>query len=190
VIIFVNGPFGVGKTTAVSSLHERMPDALVLDPEKVGHMLWGQLPTALRREEFELEPLWPSLTRMLIQEARREYARTILVPMTIARRPVFDQIIGPLRAEGPPIAHFTLLASPATIRARLRRRGERPDRWGELSWEGLQVERCLESLTQPEFATHIDTERLSPEQVADEILCLIGPQHHASHAGPDGVGAM
>jgi broad-specificity NMP kinase len=170
VIIFVNGPFGVGKTTAVTEVSARVPSALVIDPEKVGHMLWAQLPGQLRAEEFELEPVWPALTRTLIREASRAYARTILVPMTIARPEVFTQIVQPLRDDGLPVAHFTLLAPPSVIRGRLRRRGEGPDRWGELSWEGLQVERCLESLSQPEFAVHIDTGHLSPRQVAGEIL--------------------
>lgn len=44
VIVFVNGAFGVGKSTTVRSLAARLPHALVLDPEKVGHMLWVQLP--------------------------------------------------------------------------------------------------------------------------------------------------
>lgn len=173
-IIFVNGPFGVGKTTTVTEISARLPSALVIDPEKVGHMLWSQLPAKLRAEEFELEPAWPALTRTLIREASRVYARAILVPMTIARPDVFAQIVQPLRDDGLPVAHFTLLAPPAVIRDRLRRRGEGPDRWGELSWEGLQVERCLKSLSQPAFAAHIDTKSLSPHQVADEILCAAG----------------
>lgn len=174
MIIFVNGPFGVGKTTAVAEVHKSVPDALVIDPEKVGHMLWAQLPAALRAEEFELEPLWPMLTRTLIERAHRTYCRTLLIPMTIARPDVFREIVQPMRDDGLDITHVTLLAKPETIRDRLRRRGEGPDHWGELSWEGLQVERCLASLTLPVFATHIDTEQLKPPEIATAVMAAAG----------------
>ncbi len=174
MIIFVNGPFGVGKSTAVAEIHRRLSDALVVDPQKIGHMLWTQLPEALRAEEFELEPIWPPLTRCLIGQAHRVYRRHILVPMTIARPTVFAQIVEPLRRQRLDVSHVTLLAAADTIRNRLHQRGEGPDRWGELSWEGLQVERCLESLASPRFAAHIDTDDLVPAQVADAILQVAG----------------
>ncbi|APU21289.1 ATP-binding protein [Actinoalloteichus sp. GBA129-24] len=85
MLLFVNGPFGVGKTTTVNLLAQDLPEALVIDPEKVGHMLWSQLPEPLRAEEFELEPVWPVVTRCLLDQTARTYGRTILVPMTIAR---------------------------------------------------------------------------------------------------------
>lgn len=176
MIVFVNGPFGVGKSTTVRVLATDLPDALVIDPEKVGHMLWSQLPEQFRQEEFELEPVWPGLTRCLIEEAARTYQRALLVPMTIARPEVFAQIVGPLRRDGHDVRHFSLLADARTIRDRLRARGEGPDKWGELSWEGLQVERCLEALADPLFGVHLETSGHSPRAVADLILESIRPR--------------
>ncbi|MEY9948369.1 AAA family ATPase [Kitasatospora sp. GAS1066B] len=176
MIVFVNGAFGVGKSTTVRALAARLTHALVLDPEKVGHMLWAQLPPDLRTEEFELEPVWPPLTHCMLDQAARAYDRPILVPMTIARPTVFAQIVQPLRDQGHQVRHFTLLASPVTIRARLRERGEGPDKWGPLSWEGNQIERCLDSLRTPLFATHLDTEHRPAEEIADEILAHTGLQ--------------
>ncbi|MEY9938569.1 broad-specificity NMP kinase [Streptacidiphilus sp. MAP5-52] len=174
MIVFVNGPFGVGKSTTVRLLAADLPKALVIDPEKIGHMLWSQLPEDLREEEFELEPTWPALTRCLIDQAADAYKRTVLVPMTIARPQVFTQIVGALRKDGHDVRHFALLADADTIRDRLRARGEGPDKWGQLSWEGLQVERCLTSLADPAFATHVQTAGRSPRDVADEILASAG----------------
>lgn len=101
--------------------------------------------------------------------------------MTIARPTVFAQIVQPLRGQGHQVRHFTLLASPVTIRARLRERGEGPDKWGPLSWEGNQVERCLDSLRTPLFATHLDTEHRPAEEIADEILARTGLQPQVTH---------
>lgn len=177
MILFVNGPFGVGKTAITEQLATRLPGCLVIDPEKAGHMLWSQLPHELRREEFELEPVWPPLTRCLVEEVAAAYQREILVPMTIVRPTVFDGIVGALRRQGRPVRHITLMARPETIRARLRSRmlsrGERPDTWGPLSWEGLQVERCLTVLGAPEYAEHIATDDRTPGDIADEVLSRI-----------------
>lgn len=183
MIVFVNGPFGVGKSTTVRLLAADLPKALVVDPEKVGHMLWSQLPEHLREEEFELEPTWPVLTRCLLEEAAHAYQRPLLVPMTIARPQVFDQIIGALRRSGHDVRHFTLLADAATIRDRLRARGEGQDKWGELSWEGLQVERCLKSLADPLFAVHLQTGGRSSRAIADQILDATGLRAQAGAAG-------
>ncbi|MFI5753949.1 hypothetical protein [Streptomyces sp. NPDC051569] len=38
-IVWVNGPFGGGKTTLVEELSERLPEALVYDPELVGYVV-------------------------------------------------------------------------------------------------------------------------------------------------------
>lgn len=64
-------PFGVGTSTTLGLIAQRRPDALVVDPEDLGHMLWKQLPADLRHEEFELEPLWPPLTRRMLDQATR-----------------------------------------------------------------------------------------------------------------------
>ncbi|MGW3228674.1 AAA family ATPase [Kitasatospora sp. NPDC001095] len=176
MIVFVNGPFGVGKSTTTGLLAERLPQALVINPEDIGHMLWAQLPAALRTEEFELEPVWPPLTRCMLDQAAHAYDRPIIVPMTIARHAVFEHIVHPLREAGHDVRHFTLLAPAATIRDRLRERGEGPDKWGPLSWEGNQVERCLAALSRPEYAVHLDTEHRSAAEIADEILTRTGLQ--------------
>jgi len=182
--VFVNGPFGVGKSSVVDLLSQRITNSIVIDPEKVGHMLWSQLPNSLHEDEFELEPLWPPMSRLLIDLARRTYDRTLLVPMTIARPEVFDLIVGGLRDNGHRVRNFTLLATPTTVRRRLkermRDRGEQPDRWGELSWEGLQIKRCLQSLRRPRFARHICTEDQSADEVAGLITALLRQEQKSS----------
>jgi len=39
VIIGLKGAFGSGKTTLTEELHRRLPDAVIFDPEDVGHVL-------------------------------------------------------------------------------------------------------------------------------------------------------
>ncbi|MDX5565755.1 AAA family ATPase [Streptomyces sp. ID05-04B] len=173
-VVWINGPYGCGKSTVSRHVAELLPDALVVDPEDVGHMLWRQLPDHLREEEFELEPAWAPLTRVLVEQCARTYGRPLVVPMTIVRMPVFERIVGALRRDGTDVRHFTLLADASTIRARLRRRmaerRESADAWGELSWEGRQLDRCLDALAGPAFGTHLWTADKAPREVARELL--------------------
>jgi len=39
MILFINGPFGVGKTSATRVLVEETPDAMLYDPEVIGSIL-------------------------------------------------------------------------------------------------------------------------------------------------------
>ncbi|MFD8718521.1 AAA family ATPase [Streptomyces sp. NPDC059629] len=173
-VIWINGPYGCGKSTVTHHVAELLPQSMVVDPEDVGHLLWRQLPAQLRQEEFELEPAWAPLTRTLVEQYARAYRRPLVVPMTISRPQVFDDVIGALRRAGTDVRHFTLLADGATIRGRLRRRmaerHEPADEWGELSWEGQQIERCLDVLSTPAFGIHLWNTDRSPREVAQHLV--------------------
>ncbi|MFJ7260424.1 AAA family ATPase [Streptomyces globosus] len=181
-VVWINGPYGCGKSTVTRHVAGLLPEALVVDPEDVGHMLWRQLPDGLREEEFELEPLWVPLTRLLVGRCARTYGRPVVVPMTVSRPPVFERLVGALHGEGVDVRHFTLVADASTIRGRLRRRmaerGEEADEWGELSWEGRQLDRCLATLSGPRFGTHIWTADKAPAEVARELVA-----HLRRHGG-------
>jgi hypothetical protein len=175
--VWINGPYGCGKSTVAGHVLKLLPDSLLLDPEDVGHMLWRQLPSPLRQEEFELEPVWPLLTRTLIEQCAHAYERPLVVPMAVTRGDVFDKIIGGLRQVGLDVHHFTLLADSATIRSRLRMRmamrREPSDEWGELSWEGVQIERCLRTLAAPKYGIHLWNIDTSAAEIARRIVSYI-----------------
>jgi hypothetical protein len=49
-MVFINGPFGVGKTSVANVLVERIPGAMIYDPEKVGSFLRSRILTRLDEE--------------------------------------------------------------------------------------------------------------------------------------------
>lgn len=51
VIVFLNGAFGVGKTSTARILHEALPGSLIFDPESVGAMLWDAFPMTVWRAD-------------------------------------------------------------------------------------------------------------------------------------------
>jgi hypothetical protein len=96
----------------------------------------------------------------------------VVVPMTLARRAYFDEIVGGLLRRGLDVRHFTLAASAETVRRRLWRRLDWP---ASRRWTLSQVEPCVEALADPAFAVHVDAERSSADAIARHILAHFPP---------------
>jgi hypothetical protein len=166
MLIWINGPFGVGKTSVARRLAKKLDDAWLFDPEQIGFMLRRVWP-ARDVPDFQDLPIWRELTLRTLAAAAKSSARPIVVPMSLSNPDYFGEIVGGLRAEGVDVRHFTLMAPAATIRRRnwLRLAGLRSKRWAL-----ARVEPCLASLSSAEFATHIETGGRSVPGVAAEIL--------------------
>jgi hypothetical protein len=169
LIIWVNGPFGVGKTQTAFELHARLPNSVVLDPEELGFALHKVKPRVLQTGDFQDLPLWREFTRKAIEDVARRFDGVIIVPMTLVVPEYFAEIMGPLRSAGLEVRHFSLLAPRAVVLNRLRTRRD-----GVNSWGAQQLERCLNALEQPEFAEHINTDSKSISDVAEQIATHCG----------------
>ena len=165
-VIWINGPFGVGKTTVAEKLVQRWPDAMLYDPELIGTLLRSLLPPALDEDDYQDITLWRRLVGVVAIETLTEYERPLVVPMTLVVRSYFEEIVGGLRREGVQVDHFTLLASPETIIARVRG----SDREG---WAAAQLPRCLAALSDPYFERHIDADTATADEVANEIASSV-----------------
>lgn len=161
VLVWINGPFGGGKTQTAFELHRRLPGSLVTDPELIGFGIHRMLPRGLRRD-FQEFPAWRSGVHEVLDHLLRAHAGTeqvIIAPMTLVDAAYFEEIIGKLRESGHDIRHFSLLARTETVRRRLRTRGV-PLPHGD-SWALGQVDRCLEALSDKRFAEQLDTDALT-----------------------------
>jgi hypothetical protein len=142
VLVWLNGPFGGGKTTTAFELQRRVPGSIVCDPEHLGYGLHRMLPRALRTDFQDLQA-WRSGVREVLDLAARNHDGPVIVPMTLIDSRYFTQIIGGLRDDGHDVRHFALLAERATVLRRLSRRG-----FGfGLKWERWAVNRLDECLT-------------------------------------------
>ncbi|WP_276354456.1 AAA family ATPase [Cohnella caldifontis] len=163
MIIWINGAFGSGKTQTAHELHRRLPNSTIYDPENVGYFLRRKLPFR-RHDDFQDYELWREINYSMLRYISREHEGTILVPMTVVVPRYFEEIVGRLRADGADVRHFALLASPDTLLRRLRSRGEGPN-----SWAARQIERCVASLSDDRFREHLETDRMTLEEVANAI---------------------
>ena len=61
MIVFINGPFGVGKTTVARLLVQKMPLATMYDPEIIGGILRRVLSPLTKVEDYQDITLWRRL---------------------------------------------------------------------------------------------------------------------------------
>lgn len=71
MIIWINGCFGVGKTTIASRLKEKIDNSIVYDPEKIGMFLFNTLP--VKEDDFQDYELWRRINYKLLKNLNTEF---------------------------------------------------------------------------------------------------------------------
>jgi hypothetical protein len=182
MLVWINGPFGGGKTQTAYEVHRRLPGSVVCDPEHVGFGLHRMMPADLRGD-FQDLPAWRQGVYEVLDLALSKHEGAVIVPMTIVEPRYFQEIIGRLRERGHDVRHFSLLADRATVLRRLRERGfghalrlvagkDAPLRRETFAVSRLEI--CLQRLGSPEFATQVWTDQLTVPQVAEHIADSAG----------------
>jgi AAA domain len=126
MIIFINGAFGVGKTTVAELLVSHLPNSLLYDPEEVGGALSRIVRSIVTCDDFQDIPMWRPLVVATAQLLKEAYGRTLVVPMTIWRQDYLDEVMTGLRRIEPELFHFCLTAPKEIIQERLYRRESTP----------------------------------------------------------------
>jgi ABC-type branched-subunit amino acid transport system ATPase component len=168
MIVWVNGPFGVGKTTVTKVLVEWMHDAHVFDTEKIGYALRPTLATARPVEDFQDWRPWRILSVAAIVELARYLDGDIVVPQTVLVRDYWTELLDGIRESGQLVRAFTLDVASEEHERRIAtdtvdasaagwRRKRAADFHAAREWLG-------------ETSTVIDTTERTPTQVADDIL--------------------
>ncbi len=165
-ICWINGAFGVGKTTTAKALEKQWTGAYLFDPEEIGYFLRKVVPTECQTEDFQDMPLWRELTVATLTSLVERCKRPIIVPMTLVNEQYFDEIVGSLRRSGLEIHHFSLLASRTTLNKRISGRLLLPH---AKRWVRDQMERCVTVLESPTFAVHIATDNRNVAEIVSEI---------------------
>ncbi|WP_405614127.1 AAA family ATPase [Streptomyces sp. NBC_01508] len=172
MLLWINGPFGGGKTQTAHEIARRLPGSVVCDPEHVGFGLHRMTPAGLRGD-FQDLPVWRQGVHDVLDLTLRKHDGTVVAPMTLVDDGYFKEIVGRLREEGHDVRHFALLAERETVLKRLAERGLGRG----LKWESFAVaklDHCLERLSRPEFGEHIRTDEVSVPQVADTVAASAG----------------
>jgi hypothetical protein len=181
VLIWLNGPNGVGKTQAAFELHRRLPGSFVCDPEHLNVGLGRMLPQGMGSDP-RVRALWRhgvSDVLAIVLEGRDECDGPVIAPKTLIDPDALKAIIDPLRAAGHEVHHVTLLASRHVVLRRMRSRLESPR-----GFTGRRIDQVLDALQAPEFARHLRTDGMSIAAVADDIAAHAGLALEPDNSGP------
>ncbi|GAA4993074.1 AAA family ATPase [Streptomyces siamensis] len=182
MLLWINGPFGGGKTQTAHEIRRRLPGSVICDPEHAGFGLRRMLPPELRGDFQDLAS-WREGVVEVLDLALAKHDGVVIAPMTVTNSRYFEETVGRLRERGHDVRHFALLAERETVLQRLRERG-----FGHLlryvagkdaplrreSWAVQQLDHCLERLREPEFAEHLWTDHTTVARTADRIAVLAG----------------
>lgn len=161
VIIWLNGSFGVGKTTMAERLKRGRKDAAIYDPELIGSFLSRILPE--KKDDFQDYELWRSLNYHILRHLSKGH-KTIIVPMTITVPQYREAIIGRLQGDGIEVKEIILTASRETLKNRLDQRGNSTE------WSYRQIDKCVSAFASDGERQKIDTDGRDIDEVATQIL--------------------
>ncbi|MCL6737896.1 AAA family ATPase [Streptomyces neyagawaensis] len=191
MLLWINGPFGGGKTHTAHEIQRRLPGSVICDPEHPGFGLHRMLPPELRGDFQDLVS-WRQGVVEVLDLALTRHDGVVIAPMTVTDPVCFAETVGRLRELGHDVRHFTLLARRETVLGRLRERG-----FGRLlgriagnaslrgeSWAVGRLDHCLERLGEPEFAEHLWTDHTTVPKTADRIAVLAGLTLRPNTDGP------
>ena len=169
-VVWINGAFGAGKSTVARRLAAAMPDVAVFDPEPLARLVRNALPPSRRPSDYQDSALWRHLTVETVLGLATD-SDVVIVPMTLIDEGYFADTVGVLRSSGVRVHHFSLTASPATIRRRLvKRQVTRLAHPSSTRWALDRVERCCVALAGSTFREQIDTDALTSTDIVNRIL--------------------
>jgi hypothetical protein len=168
MIIFLNGPFGVGKTTTARLLAERIPGAVVYDPEQIGFVLRILRPV-YRVADYQDLRLWRRLAIWGAWLQRRVRRRHLIVPMAVLRADYFAELAAGFRAADPDVRCIRLTATEETLRHRILQSNDR----GAAGWRLAHTASGLAAVADPTFGVAVPTDQRTPTEVADAVCLLL-----------------
>ncbi|MGW7261270.1 AAA family ATPase [Streptomyces sp. NPDC054834] len=170
MIIWLNGTFGVGKTTTSKQLAGLLPDARVFDSETVGYMLRHIL-NSIPVRDFQDWPPWRGLVVETASQVLDFVGGVLVIPQSVLVEQYWGEIHSGLAKAGIPVRHFVLHTDPDTLAQRIE---SDTVETGARQWRLDHIPRYQAALPWlRREAEIIDTTHLSPTQVAQTITASV-----------------
>ncbi|MGW5860556.1 NUDIX hydrolase [Streptomyces sp. NPDC055239] len=176
MIVWINGAFGAGKTSAAQELIELIPNSTLFDPEVIGGGLPHLLPPKRLAEvsDFQDLPIWRRLVVDTAAALLAEVGGVLVVPMTLLRQDYRDEIFGGLASCRIAVRHVVLTQDETILRERISERPvpDLPDgemRVRQWSFDHIEPYRAALAGWLGTDAHRIDTGALTPCETAERI---------------------
>jgi len=165
-IYWINGAYGVGKSTIAECLKKKLTKAHIVDAEEVGNAIRDNYPEEVKHSViFEDYPLWRETNYRLLLDITNKFDGDIIVPMTLIREESYFEIIKKLEDSGISIKYIFLDGDYQTIHDRIIARGEKED-----CWCMQNIKYCLDIQNSEKHAIHINTVGKTPEEIIKMII--------------------
>lgn len=168
MLVWINGPGGVGKTQVAHELAHRLPGSFVCDPELLGIAIQRMTPPGLRAD-FQDSTAWRRGVREITADLAARFDGVVLIPVTILDVAHAVEMIDAPGTEGHEVHHVCLMASRETLLRRLRSRGD-----GRRSYGATRIDASLAALGAVPCAVRLDTDGLGISEVAEAVARVIG----------------
>jgi len=168
MIVWINGAFGVGKTTTAGLLAKRLDGAKLFDPEYVGYLLTSfvESPTG----DFQDLPLWRHLVIETMTGLDRQFPHTWVAPMSLINPAYRTEILNGLRNARVEVREFILTLPEEQLRARID--ADLVDTKAR-RWRQEHVAQAITTFATLTDAILVDAS-LPPEQVVEAVAARAG----------------
>lgn len=170
-LIWINGPFGGGKSSVARALVELLDGSVLFDPEYIGFLLREILPVPTG--DFQDLPQWRDLWVRTAATLTDHGSRIVVMPMTVQRRAYVEEVVGGLRRIDARVHHVVLDAMETTLLRRIAEDSVEPEHARE--WRTAQLPRFMDARRWllPAADVIVQTDELSADGVAAEIARLL-----------------
>ncbi|MGW0788018.1 NUDIX domain-containing protein [Streptomyces sp. NPDC002911] len=180
MIVWINGAFSAGKTSAACELIDLIPNSTFYDPGLTGGGLRQLLPQKKLAEvtDFQDLPIWRRLVVDTAAALLAELSGVLVVPMTLLRQDYRDEIFGGLASRRIPVRHVLLAPEETILRRRIAGREESADdpehseRIRQWAYEHIEPYRAALGWITADAHT-IDTSALTPYETAERIAAAL-----------------
>jgi hypothetical protein len=171
MIVFINGAFGVGKTTVAKLIRMQRPDCRIFDPEVIGAQLKNDSShTDALDHDFQDLPEWRTLVIQAVKEAHAAGSGPLLIPMTVWRSEYLGELSRGFSMIDRDVLLLRLTACEDTLRTRIL---GPPEDEGPHAWCLSHLEVCLRAFANPLFGQEVATDNQTPTDVARVILQML-----------------
>jgi broad-specificity NMP kinase len=170
-IIWLDGTFGVGKTTVSRALNKKIPEFKILDSDEYFQMFSKKNPLAAafggalpqNKESFI------QYFRKIIDEEIANGTTNLIVVMAVTFEESREGLLNYFKDKGVEIAHIILQANKDVLQDRIM-----SDKQRDQDFALQRMEWNLKFLEQHySKAMRIDTDNMGPEDIADAIISLV-----------------
>ena len=166
MILWINGTFGVGKTTTARIVREREPSWRLFDPESVGYMLRANMPD-VDVYDFQDLPAWRALVPLVASEIASLTDHNLLVVQTVLVEEYWLELKRRFGIRGLQVCQVLLDADAAALRARIA--ADPCARQWRL--DHVAAYESARSWMRASADLIVDTRGLTAADAAEQILC-------------------